>query len=73
MTLSCLCARPKLLIRGHAWSMICPQISRRHFGRSADGHASLLTQLVDGYMTVPDAPGVGPQPDWAELERRRLS
>lgn len=31
-----------------------------------------MPPVVDGYVTVPDAPGVGPQPDWAELERRAV-
>jgi len=28
--------------------------------------------VVDGYITVPDEPGLGPQPDWAEIERKAI-
>ena len=26
-------------------------------------------RVIDGYVTAPDEPGFGPQPDWAEIER----
>ncbi len=26
--------------------------------------------VVDGYVTTPDDPGLGKQPDWEELEKR---
>lgn len=25
--------------------------------------------VIDGYMTASDEPGLGPQPDWEEIER----
>jgi len=28
--------------------------------------------VVDGYVTTSDEPGLGPQPDWAELEKRAV-
>jgi len=28
--------------------------------------------VVGGYITVPDEPGIGPQPDWAEVERKAI-
>jgi len=28
--------------------------------------------VIDGYVTTPDTPGLGPQPDWAELERQAV-
>jgi len=28
--------------------------------------------VVGGYMTAADAPGAGPQPDWADVERRAV-
>lgn len=28
--------------------------------------------IVGGYLTVPDEPGMGPQPDWAEIERQAV-
>ena len=28
--------------------------------------------VVDGYVTTPDEPGLGPQPDWEELEKRAV-
>ena len=28
--------------------------------------------VVDGYVTVPEAPGAGPQPDWDEVEKRAV-
>jgi L-alanine-DL-glutamate epimerase-like enolase superfamily enzyme len=28
--------------------------------------------IVDGYLTVPDEPGMGPQPDWTALERQAV-
>jgi len=29
-------------------------------------------RVVDGYITVSDEPGTGPQPDWAEIERKAV-
>ncbi|MFP3896449.1 MAG: enolase C-terminal domain-like protein [Anaerolineales bacterium] len=37
-------------------------------GLKDDGSLS----LVDGYVTVPDEPGMGPQPDWEEIEERAI-
>ncbi len=28
--------------------------------------------IVNGYLAVPDDPGIGPQPDWAEIERKAI-
>jgi hypothetical protein len=28
--------------------------------------------VIDGYMTASDEPGLGPQPDWAEIERNAV-
>lgn len=28
--------------------------------------------IIDGYLTVPDEPGAGPQPDWAKVERKAV-
>jgi L-alanine-DL-glutamate epimerase-like enolase superfamily enzyme len=28
--------------------------------------------IVDGYLKVPEEPGMGPQPDWAEVEKRAV-
>lgn len=28
------------------------------------------TRIVDGYLTAPDRPGIDPEPDWSEIERR---
>ena len=28
--------------------------------------------IVDGFLTVPDEPGLAPHPDWAEVERRAV-
>jgi hypothetical protein len=30
------------------------------------------TSVIDGYMTASDEPGLGPQPDWAEIERNAV-
>ena len=28
--------------------------------------------VIDGYVTTPDEPGLGPQPDWEALARRAV-
>ena len=28
--------------------------------------------VIDGYVTTPDEPGLGEQPDWEELEKRAV-
>ena len=28
--------------------------------------------IVGGYLTVPEEPGMGPQPDWGEVERQAV-
>ena len=37
-------------------------------GLSSQGPLS----VVDGYITVPEDPGIAPHPDWAELETRAV-
>jgi hypothetical protein len=28
--------------------------------------------VIDGYMVASDEPGLGPQPDWAEIEKNAV-
>jgi L-alanine-DL-glutamate epimerase-like enolase superfamily enzyme len=29
--------------------------------------------IEGGFLTVPESPGLGPEPDWTEIERRALA
>ena len=29
--------------------------------------------IVEGYLTVPDQPGLGPEPDWKRLEKTAIA
>jgi L-alanine-DL-glutamate epimerase-like enolase superfamily enzyme len=66
---------------GHAQAQLCGAIPNNGFyeqlvisTRQIDGLTGLGPLAVEGgFLTVPEAPGLGLEPDWAELERRALA
>jgi L-alanine-DL-glutamate epimerase-like enolase superfamily enzyme len=69
-------------VHGGGWAnaQICAAIPNNDYYEELVINSEQIKQLknqgplsiVDGYLTVPDEPGIGPQPDWAEVERRAV-
>lgn len=66
---------------GHAQAQLCGAISNNDFYEQLVVSTRQIAGLMDlgplaiegGFLTVPESPGLGPEPDWTEIERRALA
>jgi L-alanine-DL-glutamate epimerase-like enolase superfamily enzyme len=66
---------------GHAQAHLCAAIPNNDYYEQIVADAEHIRSLarrdelriVEGWLDVPDAPGLGPSPDWARLEREAIA